>query len=78
MDDMDYKVINKYRHAAGFGLSRRLENNGTGNVSICREKYEDCLISLLDLMEKLIELFTASKSNSGGSFDSNDISGSEI
>lgn len=60
MDDMEYKVINKYRHAAGFGLTRRVENNGTANVAICREKYEDCLISLLDLTGKLIDLFTSS------------------
>lgn len=57
MDDMEYKVINKYRHAAGFGLNRRLDNNGTGSSLACKEKYEDCLVSLLDVAQNLMDIF---------------------
>jgi len=54
---LEYKVINKYRHAAGFGLSRRLDNNGTGSPNVCKDKYEDCLVSLLDLANGLVGMF---------------------
>lgn len=57
MDNMEYKVINKYRHAAGFGASRRLESNGTGTPGACKEKYEDCLVSLLDVSQNLLDIF---------------------
>lgn len=53
---MEYKVINKYRHAAGYGLNKRIESNGT-NVSACRDKYEDCLISLLDVARNMMDAF---------------------
>lgn len=53
---MEYKVINKYRYAAGFGLSKRLDNNGTSS-SVCKEKYEDCLVSLLDVAQNLMDKF---------------------
>lgn len=56
MDDMEYKVINKYKYAAGFGLNKRIDNNGTGSP-VCREKYEDCLVSLLDVAQNLIDIF---------------------
>lgn len=63
---MDYKVVNKYRHAAGYGLSHRVDpsNNGTGvgggssgGSSVCKEKYEDCLVSLLDVAQNLMDMF---------------------
>jgi len=53
---MEYKVINKYRHAAGFGLNKRIESNGTNTVA-CKEKYEDCLVSLLDVSQSLLDIF---------------------
>lgn len=56
MDDMEYKVINKYRHAAGFGLNKRLDSNGTSSQA-CKEKYEDCLVSLLDVAQSLMDIF---------------------
>lgn len=55
MDDMEYKVINKYRHAAGFGHKKRLDYNGTSNA--CKEKYEDCLVSLMDVAKNLMDIF---------------------
>jgi hypothetical protein len=75
-DNMEFKVINKYRHAAGYGLSRRrldsqppngtTEGAGFGfggarepSSSACKEKYEDCLVSLLDVAQKLVDLFSA-------------------
>lgn len=54
---MEYKVINKYRHAAGYGLNKRIDNNGTESPSVCKEKYEDCLVSLLDIGQNLMDLF---------------------
>lgn len=59
MDDMEYKVVNKYRHAAGYGLNKRLDANGTstGSGSVCRDKYEDCLVSLLDVSKSLVDKF---------------------
>lgn len=51
---MDYKVINKYRHAAGYGFNRRSDANDT---SACREKYEDCLVNLLDIVQNLMDAF---------------------
>lgn len=61
MDNMEYKVINKYRHAAGYGLSRRLENSAGSSAaagqSVCKEKYDDCLVSLLEVGQKLLDLF---------------------
>lgn len=67
MDDMEYKVINKYRHAAGYGLSRRMEGEKSnlntktpvGSSGVCKEKYEDCLLSLLDVSQNLVRTFTA-------------------
>uniref|UniRef100_A0A6G1SGL2 Uncharacterized protein n=1 Tax=Aceria tosichella TaxID=561515 RepID=A0A6G1SGL2_9ACAR len=68
-DNMEYKVINKYRHAAGYGLLRRLDSTGNSNMTnnnnniwpsssgACKEKYEDCLVSLLDVVQKLVDLF---------------------
>lgn len=56
MDNMEYKVINKYRHAAGYGLNKRIDNNGTGS-SACKDKYEDCLVSLLDVAKNLMDIF---------------------
>lgn len=56
-NSMEYKVINKYRHAAGFGLIKRLDNNGTSNLGVCREKYEDCLVSLLEVAKNLVDMF---------------------
>lgn len=61
MDDMEFKVINKYRHAAGFGHNRRaldaINNNATDSSSVCEEKYNDCIISLLNVAKKLIDTF---------------------
>lgn len=57
-DTMEYKVINKYRHAAGYGQSRRLDSaNGTSLGGTCKDKYEDCLVSLLDLGQNLVDFF---------------------
>lgn len=56
MDNMEFKVINKYRHAASFGLNKRVDNNDTGS-SACQEKYEDCLVSLLDVARNLMDIF---------------------
>lgn len=57
MDNMEYKVSNKYRHAAGFGLNKRLENiNGTSSQA-CKEMYQDCLVSLLDVAKNLMNNF---------------------
>lgn len=58
MDDMEYKVINKYRYAAGYGLTHRVDvNNGTGSTTACKDKYEDCLVSLLDVARNLVDVF---------------------
>ena len=57
MDNMEYKVINKYRHAAGYGLNKRLDNNGTASGPVCKEKYEDCLVSLLEIGQNLVDFF---------------------
>lgn len=58
MDDMQYKVVNKYRHAASFGHTwKRSDENGTYNTAVCKDKYEDCLVSLLDVAQSLVNLF---------------------
>lgn len=57
MDNMEYKATNKYRHAAGYGMGKRLENNGTSSPTICKEKYEDCLVNLLDVAQNLMDTF---------------------
>lgn len=56
MDNMDYKAINKYRLAGGFGLNKRIDNNETSS-QVCKEKYEDCLVSLLDVARNLMDRF---------------------
>lgn len=56
MDDMEYKVINKYRHAAGYGMNRRSDSNSSSS-SACKEKYEDCLVSLLDVAQSMMDMF---------------------
>lgn len=59
-DNMEFKVINKYRHAASYGLQRRLEAaNGTltGPQLACKDKYDDCLVSLLEVGQKLLDFF---------------------
>lgn len=56
MDNTEYKVINKYKHAASFGFNKRLDENGTSSA-VCKDKYEDCLVSLLDVAQNLIDLF---------------------
>lgn len=57
MDNMEFKVINKYRHAAGYGFNKRIDNNGTESPTVCKEKYEDCLVSLLDVGRNLMDIF---------------------
>lgn len=50
-------MINKYRHAASYGLNKRIDNNGTGSIAVCKEKYEDCLVSLLEVTQNLLDIF---------------------
>lgn len=49
-------MINKYRIAADYGASRR-SDNGTTNTSACREYYEECLISMLDVARHMTDFF---------------------
>lgn len=52
-EDMEYKVINKYKYAATYGRDTRLASNGTNTVA-CKERYEDCLVNLLEVTQILM------------------------
>lgn len=49
-------VINKYKIAANYGLNKRIGSNGNDEFA-CREYYEGCLISPLDVVKKMTDIF---------------------